>query len=193
MEPDLRLPPPKQFSLNSHKWACSQVMFSVGCYPFLSVDLRGTSLVSHDQCWIGLGAKGQQGVGSPGRIFRLLSRFCLILWTFSPFLTTNRFLKTYLLWDVTPRCAAQGADPSVGPLSRQSKTLTCSYRATSFPGFSPTRPTERERDKPWKTLVTCLPESGRLQTNDLGKGQVSVRFVSYAERRQVSAAMKLCT
>ena len=51
---------------------------------------------------------------------------------------------------------------------------------------------EREREIPWKTLVTCLPESGRLQTNDLGEGQVSVRFVS-TERRQVSAAMKLCT
>ena len=64
--------------------------------------------------------------------------------------------------------------------------------ATSFPGFSPTRPSERERERPWKTLVTCLPESGRLQTNDLGEGQVSVRFVS-TERRQVSAAIKLCT
>ena len=51
---------------------------------------------------------------------------------------------------------------------------------------------ERERERPWKTLVTCLPESGRLQTNDLGEGQVSVRFVS-TERRQVSAAIKLCT
>ena len=50
----------------------------------------------------------------------------------------------------------------------------------------------RERERPWKTLVTCLPESVRLQTNDLGKGQVSVRFVS-KERKQVSAAMKLCT
>ena len=63
---------------------------------------------------------------------------------------------------------------------------------TSFPGFSPTRTTERDRERPWKMLVTCLPESGRLQTNDLGEGQVSVRFVS-TERRQVSAAMKLCT
>ena len=49
-----------------------------------------------------------------------------------------------------------------------------------------------ERERPWKTLVTCLPESGRLQRNDLGEGQVSVRFVS-AERRQVTAAIKLCT
>ena len=49
-----------------------------------------------------------------------------------------------------------------------------------------------ERERPWKMLVTCLPESGRLQTNDLGKGQVTVRFVS-TERRQVSAAVKLCT
>ena len=49
-----------------------------------------------------------------------------------------------------------------------------------------------ERERPWKTLVTCLPESGRLQTNDLGEGQVSVRFVS-TERRQLSAAIKLCT
>ena len=70
--------------------------------------------------------------------------------------------------------------------------LPGSIYPTSFPGFSPTRPTERARERPWETLVTCLPESGRLQTNDLGKGQVSVRFVS-TERRQVSAAMKLCT
>ena len=60
--------------------------------------------------------------------------------------------------------------------------------STSFPGFSPTHPTERERERPWKTLVTCLPESGRLQTNDLGKGQVSVRFVP-TDRRQVSVAV----
>ena len=33
---------------------------------FLSVDLRGTSSVSHDQFRIWLGAKGQQGVGSLG-------------------------------------------------------------------------------------------------------------------------------
>ena len=51
---------------------------------------------------------------------------------------------------------------------------------------------KRERERPWKTLVTCLPESGRLQTNDLGEGQVTVRFVS-TDRRQVSAAVKLCT
>ena len=63
---------------------------------------------------------------------------------------------------------------------------------TLFPRFSPTHSTEREGERPWKMLVTCLPESGRLQTNDLGEGQVSVRFVS-TERRQVSAAIKLCT
>ena len=56
---------------------------------------------------------------------------------------------------------------------------------TSFSGFSPTLPTERE-------MATCLPESGRLQTNDLGEGQVTVRFAS-TERRQVREAMKLCT
>ena len=46
----------------------------------------------------------------------------------------------------------------------------------------------------WLGLVTCLPESGRLQTNNLGEGQISVRFVS-KEHRQVSgsAHMKLCT
>ena len=56
-------------------------------------------------------------------------------------------------------------------------------RVLSYPPYE-----ARER----KTLVTCLPESGRLQTNDLGEGQVSVRFV-FTERKQVSAAMKLCT
>ena len=69
-------------------------VFGWGFY-FLSVDLKGTSSVSYDQSRIWWGAWSQQGVGSPGRIFRLLSRFCLILWTFSPFVT-NRFLKAYL-------------------------------------------------------------------------------------------------
>ena len=62
-------------------------------------------------------------------------------------------------------------------------------RVLSYPPYGAR---ERERERPWKTLLTCLPESGRLQTNDLGEGQVSVRFVS-TERSQVSAAMKLCT
>ena len=60
-------------------------------------------------------------------------------------------------------------------------------RVLSYPPYK-----ARERERPWKTLVTCLPESGRLQTSDLGEGQVSVRFAS-KERRQVSATMKLCT
>ena len=46
-------------------------------------------------------------------------------------------------------------------------------RVLSYPPYG-----ARERERPWKTLVTCLPESGRLQTNDLGERQVSVRFVS---------------
>ena len=33
-------------------------------------------------------------------------------------------------------------------------------------------------DRPWLGMALCLPESGRLQTNDLGEGQISVRFVS---------------
>ena len=66
------------------------------------------------------------------------------------------------------------------------KVMVLAARApTSFSGFSPTRPTERE-------MATCFPESGRLQTNDLGEGQVTVRFAS-TERRQVREAMKLCT
>ena len=32
--------------------------------------------------------------------------------------------------------------------------------------------------RPWLGLVLCLPESGRLQTNGLEEGQISVRFVS---------------
>ena len=36
-------------------------------------------------------------------------------------------------------------------------------------------------ERPWLGLVTFLPESGRLQTNDLGEERISVRFVS-AER-----------
>ena len=33
-------------------------------------------------------------------------------------------------------------------------------------------------------LVTCLPESGRLQTNDFGEGRISVRFVCTKRRRR---------
>ena len=43
-------------------------------------------------------------------------------------------------------------------VNKQPTSLT----SNSFPGFFPTcRPTERarERERPWKTLVTCLPES----------------------------------
>ena len=49
----------------------------------------------------------------------------------------------------------------------------------------------RERD-PGKRWSCASQKLGDLQTNDLGEGQVSVRFV-FTECRQVSAAMKLCT
>ena len=39
-------------------------------------------------------------------------------------------------------------------------------------------------ERPWLGLVTCLPESGRLQTNDLGEGRISVRFVSTKRRHR---------
>ena len=39
-------------------------------------------------------------------------------------------------------------------------------------------------ERPWLGLVSCLPESGRLQTNDLGEGRISVRFVSTKRRRR---------
>ena len=39
-------------------------------------------------------------------------------------------------------------------------------------------------ERPWLGLVTCLPESGRLQTNNLGEGRISVRFVSTKRRRR---------
>ena len=39
-------------------------------------------------------------------------------------------------------------------------------------------------ERPWLGLVTCLPESGRLQTKDLGEGRISVRFVSTKRRRR---------
>ena len=35
-----------------------------------------------------------------------------------------------------------------------------------------------ERVRPLSGLVMCLPESGRLQMNDFGEGQISARFVS---------------
>ena len=48
---------------------------------------------------------------------------------------------------------------------------------------------------PWTCLLltvnVVIPEYWRLESNDLGEGQVSVRFVS-TERRQVSSAMELC-
>ena len=72
-------------------------------------------------------------------------------------------------------------------ISKASEPPVRTRFATSFPG-SLSHPS---RD-PWLGLVTCLPESGRLQTNDLGEGQIGVRFVS-AERRDrsvESAAMK---
>ena len=42
----------------------------------------------------------------------------------------------------------------------------------------------------WLGLVTCLPEFGRLQTNDMGEGWISVRFVSAKRRRR--GQWKLC-
>ena len=39
-------------------------------------------------------------------------------------------------------------------------------------------------ERPWLGLVTCLPESGRLQTNNLGEGRISLRFVSTKRRRR---------
>ena len=45
-------------------------------------------------------------------------------------------------------------------------------------------------ERPWLGLVTCLPDSGRLQTNDLGEGRISVRFVSTKRRRRDQ--WKLC-
>ena len=45
-------------------------------------------------------------------------------------------------------------------------------------------------ERPWLGLVTCLPESGRLQTNDFGEGRISVRFVSKKRRRR--GQCKLC-
>ena len=45
-------------------------------------------------------------------------------------------------------------------------------------------------ERPWLGLVTCLQESGRLQTNDLGEGRISVRFVSTKRRRR--GQWKLC-
>ena len=45
-------------------------------------------------------------------------------------------------------------------------------------------------ERPWLGLVMCLPESGRLQTNDLGEGRISMRFVSTNRRRR--GQRKLC-
>ena len=42
---------------------------------------------------------------------------------------------------------------------------------TSFPGFSPTRPTERERERPWKTLVTVSQNLGDYKQTIWGRGR----------------------
>ena len=59
------------------------------------------------------------------------------------------------------------------------KLFSIEHIANLVPRFS-LLPVER----PWLGLVTCLPESGRLQTNDLGEGWISVRFVSTKRRRR---------
>ena len=41
------------------------------------------------------------------------------------------------------------------------KPIDSATLTTAFPGSPPSRPLERERERPWKTLVRCLQESGR--------------------------------
>ena len=40
------------------------------------------------------------------------------------------------------------------------------------------QPRSQPAKRAWLGLVTCLPVTGRLQTNDLGEGWISVKFVS---------------
>ena len=42
----------------------------------------------------------------------------------------------------------------------------------------PVQRSERERERPWFGLVTCLPDFSRLQTNNWREGQVRGKFVS---------------
>ena len=44
------------------------------------------------------------------------------------------------------------------PLQEES---LATFSPTSFPGSSPSRPLEREKEGPWNTLVTCLPQTLR--------------------------------
>ena len=39
---------------------------------------------------------------------------------------------------------------------KKAEIIQLAAQTTSFPGFSPTRPPERERERPWFGLVTCL-------------------------------------
>ena len=56
---------------------------------------------------------------------------------------------------------------------------SCSFAATSFPGSL----SYLSRDPGWVwSHVSQI--SGRLQTNDLGEGRISVRFVSTKHRRR---------
>ena len=48
-----------------------------------------------------------------------------------------------------------GGLPVFAPF-RHLRMVCANLGTASFPGFSPTRPTERARERPWKTLVTWL-------------------------------------
>ena len=151
------------------------------------------------------------------RTTELLVVYCLIkilLWYIIGTLTEHRqqrpsqvLLPTRLrslvcgLTDVTP---SSQMPPIYLLHSHQSEILfrymrTCaawtnkhreSLPPTRFPSSLVPRFSLLPVERPWLSLVTCLPESGRLQTNDLREGRISVRFVSTKRRRQ--GQWKLC-
>lgn len=93
--------------------------FCLGWFlSLLSIDLGETPqcLISGSDSEPGI----KRGFGFPID-FPGISRFLSCLMDFFSTCYSNRFAKAYLLRDVT----AQGAHHSVGPLSPQSKKLTC--------------------------------------------------------------------
>ena len=74
----------------------------------------------------------------------------------------------------------------VGSLLAPRGFLPTTLSVTSFPG-SLLFPTPGAREEIlWLGVVTCLPESERLQINNSGKGRLSVKIVSTQVKRNYS-------
>ena len=73
-----------------------------------------------------------------------------------PFVNVHRHYRS---WISGPRCLQSGCcftENIACTWIAVSRFAIASQSATSFPGFSPTRPMKQERERPWKMLVTWL-------------------------------------